>query len=260
MKMAGGLFHLAEFRYRGIRFSLALSKRSRNRRKLMTRIEQQSITKRYQVLQEGFIIGFVEAKTSAEAEIMAQDRYGVGVKLGCIFELNQPTEFLEDELGNRAFRIEACYRADFIPVVKQSPALERVGDQIVQVGMKEETFGEIGRIVDQWFLHHPGIHIIHFGSSKDPETNAVGFLVVYYTMIELPIIHTLDELCGQPGITEAQLREQRDFLVRLTVDLRSNDALFDHARALGVEWIPAKHPVTERGNCVQALRRFHGWI
>lgn len=225
------------------------------------RIEQQSIVKRYQVTDDGFIVGFVEARTQAEAEVMAQERYGVHTKIGYVFEINEPTEFLEDELGNRVFRTGACYRSEFIPIVRQTPQTQVFDEGIkVTTGMMEETFGQVGKIVDDWFLHHPGIHVIHFGATKDPETNSTGFLVVYYQMIELPTVHTIDELSGMAFLTEQQLREQRDFLVRLTTDLRTNSQLFEYAQLIGVEWNPAKHSVTERANCIQAIRRYHGWI
>lgn len=226
----------------------------------MSRIEEQGIRKRFQVTKEGFVIGFVEANTKAEAEVLMQKDYGVDCKLGHVFDLNRPTEFLEDELGNRTFRIGASYKAEFVPIVCQKPhTVNQDGHQVV-VGMQEETAGGVGEVLDKWFLHHPGIHVIHMSNTKDPNTGWIGFLIVYYQMIELPTVPTLDELSGDVKLLEEQLRQQRDFLIRCATDLQSNDALFEYARNLGVEWNPAKHPITERGNCIQAVRRFHNWI
>jgi hypothetical protein len=230
----------------------------------MSRIEEQGKQKRFQVFVAGFIAGSVKALTLPEAEVEAQREYGPQATVGRAFDIDVEPEFLEDELGNRTFKMLASYRAAFIPIVKNTPRTvpgEGINaGKLLTVGMEEETYGPVGEVVDSWFLHHPGVHVIHFGSTKDPETGAVGFLVIYYTMIELPTIHTLDELSAKPYMTEPMLREQREFLVRLTTDLRSNEALFEFANSVGVEWNPAKHPLTERGNCVQAIRRFFLWI
>jgi hypothetical protein len=220
------------------------------------RTEQGNIKKRYPVLVEGFVQGHVEAISAAEAQVLANVRYGPYATLRDPVEMNQSPENLEDEIGNRVFRITPCYRAEFIPVVRQFLQ----GDIKVPVGVQEETFGPVGSIVDEWFLKHPGIHVIHFGSTKDPDTSQIGFLVVYQVLMEVPTVPTLDEKEQSYSLLKNQQEVQRDFFCRLTTDLQSNEKLFTFARQIGVEWNPSKHPITERANCIQAIRKHMGWI
>jgi hypothetical protein len=229
---------------------------------MAVRQEEQSIWKRYQVIDYGgFIIGFVIACIETEALRLAHEQYGPSTKLGCEFELNEFTEQLEDEIGHRILRPSLIYRSAFIPVVKSTPVFNETGAVVRSaLGFTEDIEGGVEELLNQWFRAHPGTQIIHFSNTKDPSTGFAGFLIIYYQIIELPVILTLDERSREPLLTAEDLDRQNDFLHRLTTDLRSNRELFEYAEALGVEWPRHNHPITDRGSCVMAVRRFHRWI
>jgi len=223
------------------------------------RQSQESFSKLYQVKDAGgFIIGNVSGYTVAEARIKAVEQYGPDCSIGDTIEMTDFTAQLVDELGDRTLFRGVCYQSAFVPVIKTTPVVMR--DAKAPVGMEEDINGTVDGLLNDWFLHHPGIRIIHFSNTKDPISGFVGFLIVYYQMIDLPIVHTLDELSPDARLTPKQQQDQNAFLIELTTSLRTNEALFDYANLLGVEWARAKHPITERSNCVKAIRKFHNWI
>lgn len=193
---------------------------------------------RYRVRREGFILGTVCAEVISQAQDRAFDTFGVGAIVDEQPIQGEPLD-VDAVLHNRDLSIRPVYRVLFVWGKTQIE---------IETNLNATLQTLAGKFIKD----------IQYDRSYNNEEESIEGCakVLYFDVAEVVTTKTLAQMMQKAKIHP----EDVEFGIRLLDDLITNEALFDYANNLGVEWGRHTDHHKDRLNCIQAIRRHKGWI
>jgi len=191
----------------------------------------------YKVVQDGFQIGWVEGTDPTHALVQARQTYGPNCSISRFY--GTPPETSNDRLTV----LRRVYKTALLNFTRR----KHPSDESLRLISTDEVNEFLSGIAPD----AQGVRTVPVISHE-----GAFILVTYYLLVEFPTFKTPEEEFRSKAKTESEI----GFLFACASTLRTNEALYEFAESLCVDWTRDEEPRNGRFNCIQAIRRKMGWI